>query len=613
MTFPPGRDYRTAVLALCALLILNISGISYADPSEDSLGDPRFGSSTDTSQWDTRQASAAEITLDEEEMADTDQEEFSDWIMLMPGFYPLDQAGFAQPYRGLVMGLPPSAVSLHFRGREIQDHLLGVAEINWIPPEALSKLQYDPWPLDAPGGRIEADLRTMQPVPPSSRIATRDGYYGLGTVDFDLAQKITPDYLLVGGGRVATYGGRLYHSEGYGLNLRGEVVFRDSSDLWGWGGIMQSRLNSQVPFNNINHDREKYDADVILNWKEHSARLYGVQQRETYGSGDADSWDELGFVYTLYEDRDSFGGDIQLNAAAARWRLKTLDWSATSLGGAGATLWGDVGDWVKAESKVSLNLSDDFTPERRLGFRVESWITSFSAFFAGISQNQRTPSRFETSADFAPGEHYLIYDPVFFQYPDLSITGSPDLRNETYNTAFMGGRLKSDLVEGALGGAWYRVEDPISWHVENGIIKAYNGADEDFNGALGWIKTNPFPGILIGATGSHLPLKGRERRLFPETMGHAWMQYSWLMFQEHLDLRVHVWEDYWGQRWAPVPGGWEKMGDAFTLSARISARLLGVRLYWGVNNILARHYELLPGFPMMHKEEVWGISWNFRD
>lgn len=561
---------------------------------------------------------SAAVVLNEDNLADMDIEEFGDWIAPLPGFYPLDQAGFAQPFRGQFMGLAPWTIKTRFRGREVQDRLLGAPELGWIPPESLNRVTYDPLSLDCAGARIDADLRSLRPVPPSSRIATRDGFYGLGTVDFDLAEKISHALSLDGGGRVATFNGRLAHSEGYGLNLRAEVVWWDSASahidstgLWGWWGIMQTRRNAQVPFVPANHNMERYESDAVLHWRRFTLRGYGVQQRETYAAGDADSWDELGLIAEKSWGDDKLGSQFQLNSAMARWRLKTMDWSATSFGGAEAR-W----NWrpLKALSfgaLLGLQVCGDFDPERHLGLEAEANVLPWAALLIGASQHQRQPSRFESAADFEPGTHYLIYDPVFFQYPEAPVLGASDLDNETYTKFFAGSQFHALRIIGSLAYVAYNVEKPISWRLDGDRIQAYNAPTESDAGALATFIFKPHADIEIGTNGSYLPLDSGQRRLFPEFMYHVWAQYRELLFNDNLDLRLRVFEDFWGQRWLPVSGGWEKEDESHVLSARIGARLYGVRLYYGVNNILSTHYDLLTGFPMAHKEEVWGISWNF--
>jgi hypothetical protein len=266
---------------------------------------------------------------------------------------------------------------------------------------------------------------------------------------------------------------------------------------------------------------------------------------------------------------------------------------------------------LRIDGMVGVDLSDDFEVARHLSMRAVRKIEKSITLFTGLSQHQNHPSRFETHAGFAPGEHYLPYDPLFYQYPELSVKGNSDLDNETISNIFAGVSWTSKLLKGELAYTAYAIQDPLRWQVINGVIEACNVGDENNQGILGWFVMNPFDRFEVGGTGSFLPLESGERRLFPEVIGHGWVQYRHLLAGNNLDMRLRAWTDFWGQRWLPVEGGWKKTPDDLILSARLSARLYGFFIYWGVNNILDRDYELIPGHLMMHKEEVWGISWNF--
>jgi hypothetical protein len=553
-------------------------------------------------------------SVSEEVLIDMDHEDFGDWISVMPGYYPLERGGFGQPSRGLFLNLPMHSIELAFRGRKIEDHLLGAPELGWIPPGALSDLNFDLFASSTPGAALDVKLRTMSPVPPSSRISSRDGYYGLGIVDFDLSEKIAPEFILSGGGRVSTYGGYLSHSEAYGLNLRAEIVWVDTTDnpdrLWGWWGVSQNHLSSQIPFQDIDHNRKRYETDAVLHWRNITIHGYGLQQRETYASGDADTWQELGLILGAKYGQELLVFDLSAQGALADWRFKTQDWSRTVFGGAEAALTWRAHERVGLESFAGIDLSDDFDPASHFGVRTEATAIRWLSIFGDASFHQRMPSRYETSADFDTGIHYQPYDPVLFQYPDAPVHGNPGLTNVTLITADAGLKAQTGFLDGGLAYRCYQWQDPISWQIVDGTVSSFNGTEEEAAGVLGWFRLYPWQDLEIGGTGSYVPLNGTER-LFPEAIGHAWVQYRKMLFNDQLDLRLRVWEDYWDQRSFPVSGGWESEQEDFLLSARIGARLYGFYIYWGVNNILDHHYELFPGFPMMHKEEVWGFSWNF--
>ncbi len=553
------------------------------------------------------------LVLNRDQLAEIDHQEFSDFVRLMPGFYPLDRAGLATPAQGLMLGLSAKTLDLNFRGRRIEDHLLGAPDLSWIPPEALSRLDLTPLPLTSPGARVDAWLSSLESLPPASRISVRDGFYGLGTVDFDLAQKITPAVILNAGGRVTTFEGRYDNNAGYGLNLRTEVGFRISPELGGWGGLMQNRLNSGVPYAAVNHNRERYDADFSLAWKQWLGNVYGYDQRETYSGSGSDRWQELGLILGTTHRWGTVTREFHLQAAQSRWRLNGLDWATTTSGGVNSNLTWTAPNQMNAVLHLGLDVSDDFSPERHLGLSLEQPLFNTVAVFAGATQHQENPTRFETSANFLPGTHFLPFDSILYLNPTMIVQGNQSLVNETYNTLFSGIRTKSEHFSGSLAAFWRRVDDPIAWHVEDSTVVSYNAERREDYGLMGWTVFRPGKRLEFGVSASWLPRIDQEKRLFPENIAHAWAQYSQPLIQNDLLLRLRVWSDFWGQRQAPTAGSWTNLQNDAILSARISAYMLGVHFFWEVRNATGKRYYLTPDLEMMHKEEVWGVAWNFRN
>jgi hypothetical protein len=240
------------------------------------------------------------LAFDEDQLADRDYEESSDWLSLLPGVYPLDRGGYYQPFRMQFMGLDPWVIRFTFRGRSPDDRILGSPESQWISPGNLRRLQFDPFSARTGIAQVEAFSRMPKTEPPSSKVAVRDGYYGTGFVDFNLAENITPAWGLNGSGRVSNSDGRLPNSAAYGLNLRAEVLWMDSArvgsdttGIWGWWGIIQNTRKTGVPYQDYDHNTLRYESDAMLHFGRHSIRVYGVQQRETYHHLE-DAWDELG-------------------------------------------------------------------------------------------------------------------------------------------------------------------------------------------------------------------------------------------------------------------------------------------------------------------------------
>lgn len=70
----------------------------------------------------------------------------------------------------------------------------------------------------------------------------------------------------------------------------------------------------------------------------------------------------------------------------------------------------------------------------------------------------------------------------------------------------------------------------------------------------------------------------------------------------------HIGERYW------VSQSSAKIHSRVTpIDLLFSLRIYSLRINWGITNLARETYEELPGYPAMHREEVWGVNWNLWD
>ncbi|MCC6476218.1 hypothetical protein IT157_04110 [bacterium] len=91
--------------------------------------------------------------------------------------------------------------------------------------------------------------------------------------------------------------------------------------------------------------------------------------------------------------------------------------------------------------------------------------------------------------------------------------------------------------------------------------------------------------------------------------------YSRLLFEkDFLKAPLHVASfvayEHIGRHDATSDLGSETLGPAHLMHVRVSATIQGVTLYWGVDNLTGQHYYYLPGYPMIAKEEYFGLKWT---
>ena len=99
----------------------------------------------------------------------------------------------------------------------------------------------------------------------------------------------------------------------------------------------------------------------------------------------------------------------------------------------------------------------------------------------------------------------------------------------------------------------------------------------------------------------------------PGESGWAAITYRHTYFKDDLRVLGRVEGVYWGERTLNKHLRSYTVPEVTVINFRISATIKDVTMFWGMNNLLSEEYELLGGFPMIHREEVYGIRWNFLD
>jgi hypothetical protein len=82
-------------------------------------------------------------------------------------------------------------------------------------------------------------------------------------------------------------------------------------------------------------------------------------------------------------------------------------------------------------------------------------------------------------------------------------------------------------------------------------------------------------------------------------------------FRAPLTIRSHISMDYYGRRnaFSNVNSAQRFLPD-YTVGFRISATIGGVSVIWGTENLLNRKYSIMPGYPMIGKEEYLAFMWR---
>ncbi len=96
-----------------------------------------------------------------------------------------------------------------------------------------------------------------------------------------------------------------------------------------------------------------------------------------------------------------------------------------------------------------------------------------------------------------------------------------------------------------------------------------------------------------------------------ETRGFTRLYFDRTFFKAPLYVRASLSHTYLGERTAFSYLGYRQFDPVHLAGFRVSMRIRGLMLFWGTENIGAKHYEYVPGFLMIRKEEYWGLKWIF--
>jgi hypothetical protein len=99
---------------------------------------------------------------------------------------------------------------------------------------------------------------------------------------------------------------------------------------------------------------------------------------------------------------------------------------------------------------------------------------------------------------------------------------------------------------------------------------------------------------------------------FADARGWTRLYFERAFFKSPLTIRSHISYEHIGRRTAfsdRFPNGVD-IGPNHLLGFRVSATIKGVTIIWGTENILKDHYSLMPGYPMIGKEEYLGFIWR---
>lgn len=573
------------------------------------------------------------VRMDRDDWTAFGYKDTGDIVSLLPGLFPRHASLYAEPYYIAPPGGSGRDLLVLYRGRPYNDPVHGAANFSPYAVEEAALLDAAPgWGgsgPSSPGPVLSLHPPFVYPTTPMTRIVYRQGFYGLGHADWRIAQKLNRSFAYHFGLDIGEYEGRYTNSQAATSLLR-LGARRDFGPL---GSLeidwMQSRVRHGEPLGSRSLSQHRNDLDLLwaVGDREDPARLetagWYVRSRRGYGTGEEDG-NRLGGRVSLFlrAGRHHLAGRVDYERQAAAFQpirgfgtpkgerfvggvtLSDLYTSPTLRAAAGFR--GEVGTVGKVNKPG----------ERRLLPMAGGW-ASFDwggrggpGLIGTATRGWRWPALDESYGRWVADPPERLMDPVPLPADAASYTGNGALEPFTGTYAGLGARWRFD------GGR--------SVQLLAGL-RRWGGPPEPRETAPGVFSMKPGPsrgGPEITGSG-RVPLygpfslagawtyseAGDPEAPIPAQWGYGGLRFENLYYDGELRMRVSLNARYWGE-WTTTagrqPAGWVYDGV-------ITAKIFDFEAYWGTNNLLDSTYAFLPGRPMMHRDEIWGVRWVLWD
>ncbi len=541
-------------------------------------------------------------------------EDTGDILLSVPGFFHYDLALLGQPVYLFYEGGAPK-VTLY--GLPMNSRFHGGVDFTLFPPGYIDNIEVaQAYRRGLVSGRGLTALtpRLFDPETPYSRVNYRDGYYGLGAADFIMAQRIRSNLGFQVGGRISENDGYLRNSGLDGTQIRGDLYWRRENG-WRFGlAFLNNRNKAEVTLRSGKRTLDRND-------------LFLTTVREDAGQ-DFEAvlhWYEAEELYQDYLDSKESGVDFRVLKGFNFLGFKAvpslyLDYFNTELeGGSSEEVGRGIGsiafeqalnERVSLRESVSLEVGRNIIPSAA----VEGWYAFSEDNRAGFAaaHSGEPPAAIYRAKPYQASEMFLPGGAVWRLTPGAEILPNRELDPETVSSFRLFGYLKFfDLVSIKPSVLYKYVDNPID--IEPAGSDTYrweNVESQEFPALEGMISLGRRYGFnLEGAFTFQYPQEKRD--FIPDTWGIWRLDYRNRIFGDELQYTIDLHCRYYGSREGMAGGNYNTLASDFTLGARVTFQVGNFMLFWGNENILSREYEIIPGYRMMHREEVWGVNWVF--
>jgi hypothetical protein len=549
-------------------------------------------------------------------------EDLSDIIRKYPGMYPLDYGTLGAPLLFRPFHMNPWELQVERDLIPQNRRSDGLFDPNLQPGSELDTIRYH-YLAGRGGGLFHLDTRSMPVDTPYSEFQIREGFYGYGTVDFAHGQRMYRSSTLELSGRLAWYNGLRPQTAARFNRLRGRVGFNLGKRYRIAATYAGSNVNTDFPLHPSGQYSEREEAilqvdeqDSLRTNLDPAVRLYIRQDRENWGPG--------------FHLREGLGGWIaQVHAIAPHQRFTVRhSGSYAQIDYPGAPELYETTTNLFAQDSV-------FTAHvglRAFG-RIQGEIvsndptdTGWNALPSGgldltVNVNDKVDVRggYQYEKELWP----IAWSEGRYLIGDRPLRISPEFLNQ--QRWFVGGERGKDTYGKSLVGlkltlAGADIEVNATEIRQYGSLRTVFSVQDTVVTTIA-SRTNMDPiyeasavlqiplvyGLRIDSWSAAQFTRTGER---DETRMYSRIYFEHRYFDTPLIIRSHISHEYIGLRTAYTESGQVELPAANIVGFRLSATIQGVTLIWGTENFFKQHYEILPGYRMISKEEYIGVIWK---
>lgn|GEM_PF-1504989 len=536
----------------------------------------------------------------------------ADIFRLIPGFYHYDLALPGQPEYLFCRQAQPEVTVF---GLPQNSALTGSYDFLQLSPRYYQSIEFhrgfDGGVISSPGV-ISLIPERNEPDRPYSRVDYRDGYYGFGAADFIFAQRVAQEITLQAGGRVSEFNGRYPNSKQHGEKFHG-ALFWNKPDGWKYRFIYLSHRNRAE----ITHtyDRRLLARQDLFITAENSWEnpLYIAAQFYTMEDDYYQKPDALEQGYQIKLSQKRLWGETKIEPSfLLNWYSVHLSGFAENQAAATAAVQTNkqLSPALSNSSALSLEANRDFLLNGASSFQYR-WSNTISTALTA-ARSQKSPAPLYRVYNLNSSQYFLPYSPMWTLPPSSDIDPNYDLVPETVKSLDLTGSFEWNEILRFKSGVFYQ-----NWQNRIGLQPLLSGPwqwvnlnDEQLTGAETGIEFGVWKGFA-----------GRMNWTYqkPETMSNfvprhwGFITASWnrQFYQGDLDFTVEIHGAYIGPRSGVIEGNIYTMSDDNVWGVMFFYKIGDFTLFWGNENIFSRQYELVPGYMMIHREEVWGVNWVF--